>query len=95
MMDDKPYHRVTVSEMTQPQLESWLTGVRARRMKVKVELEEALKVRQLMKEEKDKEALEKHLKMLDKEAATYDRAALKIEARLTKILELKLIAERS
>ena len=94
-MEDTPYHRKTIAEMSQQEQEQWLTEVRMRRMKVKLELEEAARVREVLKSEKAKEDLDKQLKMLEKDVATLDKAAERIEKRMAKVWELRLIAERS
>lgn len=94
-MEDTPYHRKTVNEMSQQELTQWLDQIRIRRLKEQARLKEAEETKALLKDQRDLKEYDQHMKMLEKEWTTYERAALKLETRLSKVLTLKLIAERT
>lgn len=92
---DQPYHRTTVKEMTDQELESWVMGVRHRRMLLQKEMAEHIESKQKIKSVKAQEEMQAQLVMLEKELKSYDTLTLKLDKRLSKIRQLRLIAERT
>lgn len=93
--NDTPVHRVTIAEMNAVELEQFIIGIRARRLRARQSLEAANEVKAKVKDERDKRTVMQLCTMLEKEVATFDKAGDKVETRFNKIMQIKMIAQRS
>ena len=93
MKGDTPTKRVNVLDMSDKELEVFLTGIRERRLKsVKIFEEGELLREEARKKQLDK-SLEHELKMSQKEIAQLDKVIEKVEKRTVKIRAIKLQLE--
>lgn len=90
---DNPIAPTTVDKMTDEQVDVMLTGIRERRMQSFVVFQEAELLRKETRNEKLRDKIEQHNKMLSKELATLDKAIEKVEQRVLKIRAAKMELE--
>jgi len=93
MKGDTPTKRVNVLDMSDKELEVFLTGIRERRLKAIKIFEEGELLREEARKKHLDKSLEHELKMSQKEIAQLDKVIEKVEKRTVKIRAIKLQLE--
>ena len=90
MIQDPPYQRRTVLDLSTAELVGWVAGIRERLMAGRRAYERMLEVREGIEQEKYKKQFAQHCKMFEKEEASVEKALVKLEARLAKMMGIPL-----
>ena len=90
---DQPLHRTNIMEMDDDEYESFITGLRERRMKSIRDFEEMTAMREKAAQARQLDSLDHELKMFSKELTQWDKVMTKLEVRATKLRTLRLLIE--
>ena len=90
MIQDPPYKRRTVAELTKDELREVVQGIRERLMSGRRRYEESLRLKEEIEQAKLLKQYGQHCKMFTKEEASVTKALVKLEARLEKMCAIPL-----
>lgn len=93
MQGDTPVHRTTITEAKENEYLAMLEGIRARRLKILKQKQEADEAKKKAKTEKLLEKYTHQLSILEKELTRLDKAIDKCEDRIFKIRAMRLEIE--
>lgn len=89
-MKDNPLHRIEIREMTVPQLDLFLEGIREQRLAPLRIYKEAQALKKRLLDERLIAKLDKHIKMMGKEIEAFDKVLAKLEKRVINIKAIKV-----
>lgn len=90
MIEDPPYHRKTINELSSDDFMKFVEELRIKRMALYNAYKRKQEEKRLVAIEKIETKLTKHYAMFDKELASVDKFLDKCDARISKINELLL-----
>jgi hypothetical protein len=93
LIKDTPLHRTTIIEMSDDEYESFIEGLRERRMKSIRDYEEMAAMRVAAEKAKQLDTLDHELNMFEKEMKQWTRIMVKVEKRAVKLRTLRLLID--
>ena len=89
---DRPWRRVSVSKLTNEELDQWLEGIRERRLQLIRAYEEQQEFIRTTRNEQLAQACQKQLNMMDRDFTTFENAFGRLEKRIINIMAMRLEA---